>query len=343
MTTPIAETGKRAESVIQVKNLSVTFQIARNTVLRAVNNVSFDVARGEIFGIIGESGSGKSTVARVLVGLLKPTEGDVRRGGEDFTTLSRSDFARRRRGYQMVFQDPAGALNPRMTVLQSVREPLDIDGALPRAERERVAYDCLERVRLGPDFATRYPHELSGGQKQRVNIARVLTMQPDLVVCDEAVAALDVSTQAEIINLFVQLQRSLGLTYVFISHDLNVVAHVSHRIGVMYLGRLVEVGNADTILASPMHPYTAALVRSQPTPVPAALRPQRQPALTGEIPSPLAPPSGCHFRTRCPYATELCAAEQPPLREIEPGRFAACHFAGQLRPSQSSTCNHVNN
>lgn len=295
--------------------------------MKAVDGVSFDVVPGEVFGIIGESGSGKSTLGRAIVALRKPTSGTILHDGIDFNSLSKRELRTVRRGYQIVFQDPEGALDPRMTVLQSVREPLDIEGLGSAAEREAMARKCLEQVGLGPDFADRFPHELSGGQKQRVNIARVLTTKPKLIVCDEAVAALDVSIQAEVINLFAQLQLELGLTYVFISHDLNVVAHISHRIAVMYLGGIVEIGSVEEVVASPLHPYTRALLQSRPTPVPASMRERRKPALSGEIPSAIAPPSGCHFRTRCPQAVAKCEAEAPLWDNIEPGRWVACHFA----------------
>ncbi|MBR0784741.1 ABC transporter ATP-binding protein [Bradyrhizobium iriomotense] len=321
--------------LIAVEDLHVHFQLGRHDVLRAVNGVSFDVNAGEVFGIIGESGSGKSTVARVLVGLLNPTEGTVLHDGVVLAKLRSREFRSVRRGYQIVFQDPEGALNPRMTVLQSVREPLDIAGVGSSQDRNQAAMTCLEQVGLGSDFAGRYPHQLSGGQKQRVNIARVLTMQPKLVVCDEAVAALDVSIQAEIINLFSELKYRLGLTYVFISHDLNVVAHISDRVAVMYLGRLVEVSPVEQLLASPMHPYTQALLRSRPSPVPASLREKRQPALTGEIPNAISYPDGCAFQSRCPQATALCAAEVPVWRSAESGHWVACHFAGQNQKTQS--------
>lgn len=317
-------------ALVSVRDLRIHFAVGRRETLKALDNVSFDVMPGEIFGVIGESGSGKSTLGRAMVALGKPTSGTVLHDGLDFTTLSRRELRKARRAYQIVFQDPEGALDPRMTVLRSVREPLDIEGMRPASERDAIARKCLEQVGLGADFASRYPHELSGGQKQRVNIARVLTMEPKLVVCDEAVAALDVSIQAEVINLFSQLQRDLGLTYIFISHDLSVVAHISHRVAVMYLGSIVEMGPVDAVVASPRHPYTRALLQSRPTPVPASLRERRRPALTGEIPSAIAPPSGCHFHTRCPMAVARCEAEKPVWENIEPGRWVACHFARDL-------------
>lgn len=319
--------GADGKAIVSVRDLRVHFPVGQRETLKALDGVSFDVLPGEVFGVIGESGSGKSTLGRAIVALSKPTSGTIVHDGIDFNTLTRQELRKARRGYQIVFQDPEGALDPRMTVLRSVREPLDIQGTTSASSREAIARKCLEQVGLGPDFANRYPHELSGGQKQRVNIARVLTMQPKLIVCDEAVAALDVSIQAEVINLFSELQRELGLTYVFISHDLSVVAHISHRIAVMYLGSIVEMGPVEVIVASPLHPYTRALLQSRPTPVPASLRERRQPALSGEVPSAIAPPSGCHFRTRCPMAVARCEEQAPTWDNIEPDRWVACHFA----------------
>ena len=313
--------------VISVRNLRIHFPAGKRETLKAVDGVSLDVFPGQVFGIIGESGSGKSTLGRAMVALRKATSGTILHDGVDFSKLSRREIRSARREYQIIFQDPEGALDPRMTVLQSVREPLDIEGSISSSEREAVAIKCLDHVGLGPDFARRYPHELSGGQKQRVNIARVLTTRPKLIVCDEAVAALDVSIQADVINLFVRLQRELGLTYVFISHDLNVVAHVSNFVAVMYLGGIVEMGPLETVLTSPLHPYTRALLHSRPAPLPASMRARRKPALTGEIPSAIAPPSGCHFRTRCPHAVARCAAQRPLWENVDSERWVACHFA----------------
>ena len=326
--------------LVRVEDLRVYFPISRKDTLKAVDGISFEVFPNEVFGLIGESGSGKTTVGRTVVSLQQPTGGRVLLDGQDMRSLPASDLRRMRRDYQIVFQDPAGALNPRMTIRQSVTEPLRIEGKRARAEQDALALECLGLVGLRPEHAERYPHELSGGQKQRVNIARVLTMKPKLVVCDEAVAALDVSIQAEIINLFDKLQRELGLAYLFISHDLSVVAHVSHRIAVMYLGRLVEVGDVDGIISAPMHPYTRALLRSRPIPIPASMRARSRPALTGEIPSALSPPSGCRFRTRCAYARERCAREEPPLRELRAGQQVACHFAGEL-PEEADRINEL--
>ncbi|HYF16802.1 MAG TPA: oligopeptide/dipeptide ABC transporter ATP-binding protein [Ramlibacter sp.] len=311
--------------LLEVRDLQVRFGA-----LRAVDGVSFRVERGETFGVIGESGSGKSTLGRALVSLLRPTHGQVLHDGADPAALPSAAFRRHRRDWQIVFQDPHAALNPRMTILDSVREPLDIAGTDARDARNRRALEMLDRVGLSAAFADRYPHELSGGQKQRVNIARALTVRPRLLVCDEVVAALDVSIQADILNLLAQLQADFGLTYVFITHDLGVVSHVSDRIAVMYLGVFMELAPAEELRRRPRHPYTEALLSAEPEPLPAPLRRGGRILLEGEIPSPLAPPSGCRFRTRCRYAQELCAQQVPEYRELAPGHWAACHFADQL-------------
>ena len=317
--------------IVSVADLRIHFppQDRRETG-KAVDGVSFDVMPGETFGIIGESGSGKSTLGRAVVCLLKPTEGQVKLGGIDPYSLPSAELRRRRRAFQIIFQDPNAALNPRMSVLDSIREPLDIIGEGSRAERARIAQEMLERVGLRPEFGLRYPHELSGGQKQRINIARVLTVRPSVIVCDEVVAALDVSIRADILNLFAELQREFGLTYLFITHDLGVVSHVSSRIAVMYLGKFMELGPAEEIAERPLHPYTQALLSAEPIPLPSSMRATRRIILQGEIPSPTNPPSGCRFRTRCPFAQAVCASEMPEWREAAPGRFVACHFAGEV-------------
>jgi peptide/nickel transport system ATP-binding protein/oligopeptide transport system ATP-binding protein len=302
----------------------------RRETVKAVDGISFSVLPGETFGVIGESGSGKSTLGRAVVCLLKPTSGRVLHGETDPYTLGAAALRLRRRAFQIIFQDPNAALNPRMSILDSIREPLDIVGTGTRAARDAIAREMLERVGLGPDFATRYPHEISGGQKQRINIARVLTVRPRLIVCDEVVAALDVSIRADILNLFADLQREFGLTYLFITHDLGVVSHVSSRIAVMYLGRFMELGPAADLAERPLHPYTQALLSAEPIPLPSSMRRDRRIILQGEIPSPTNPPSGCRFRTRCPHAEALCASSEPVWREAAPGRFVACHFAGAV-------------
>ncbi len=318
-------------SIVEANDLRVHFSTSGGAeTVKAVDGVSFSVTRGETFGVIGESGSGKSTLGRAVVCLLKPTAGGIKLDATDPYALSGTAFRRNRRDFQIVFQDPNAALNPRMRIRDSVREPLDILGEGTRAERNARAVAVLDRVGLRAEFAERYPHELSGGQKQRVNIARVLTLRPKLVVCDEVVAALDVSIQADMLNLFADLQREFGLTYLFITHDLGVVSHISDRIAVMYLGKFMELGASDDIAERPLHPYTEALLSAEPTPLPSHLRTAERIVLQGEIPSPISPPSGCRFRTRCPFAQDLCASTEPEWRELEPGRFVACHFAGQV-------------
>jgi len=318
-------------SIVEANDLRVHFPTAGGAeTVKAVDGVSFAVTRGETFGVIGESGSGKSTLGRAVVCLLKPTAGGIKLDATDPYSLSGAAFRRNRRDFQIVFQDPNAALNPRMRIRDSVREPLDILGEGTRAERNARAVAVLDRVGLRAEFAERYPHELSGGQKQRVNIARVLTLRPKLVVCDEVVAALDVSIQADMLNLFADLQREFGLTYLFITHDLGVVSHISDRIAVMYLGKFMELGASGDIAERPLHPYTEALLSAEPTPLPSHLRTTERIVLQGEIPSPISPPSGCRFRTRCPFAQDLCASTEPEWRELEPGRFVACHFAGQV-------------
>jgi oligopeptide/dipeptide ABC transporter ATP-binding protein len=314
--------------ILTVENLEIAFPGRyRGQVIQAVDNVSFTVREGETFGIIGESGSGKTTVGRALVCLIRPTVGSIRHFGEDPFALPAKALRRHRRGYQIIFQDPNAALDPRMTILQSVREPLDVARVGTRRERQRKALEALDHVALGPEMAARYPHEISGGQKQRANIARALVLEPRLIVCDEVVAALDVSIQAEMLNLFADLQRDFHLTYVFITHDLRVVAHISDRVAVMYFGKIVELGPATALMNAPLHPYTKALLSAEPEPVPAHLRNRERIVLQGEVPSPLAPPTGCRFHTRCPLAQPLCSQRDPEWRELAPARFVACHFA----------------
>jgi len=314
--------------ILTVENLDITFKgRQRHQRVRAVDGVGFSVAKGETFGVIGESGSGKSTLGRCVVCLTRPSAGSVRHFGKDPFALSARDLRQHRRSFQIIFQDPNAALDPRMTILESVREPLDVAGFGSPGERRRRALAMLDRVTLAPELAQRYPHEISGGQKQRANIARALVLEPKLIVCDEVVAALDVSIQADMLNLFADLQREFDLTYLFISHDLRVVAHVSDRVAVMYFGKLVELGPAGAVMAAPLHPYTQALLSAEPEPVPARLRNKQRIILKGEIPSALAPPSGCRFHTRCPMARPDCAQREPEWRELAPGRFVACHFA----------------
>jgi len=321
-------------ALLAAEKLHVHFATKRRgESVKAVDGVDFAVRRGETFGVIGESGSGKSTLARALVCLTRPTSGRVLHRGQDPFAMRRHALRLHRRQFQIVFQDPNAALDPRMTIGQSVREPLDVAGQGSRAEREARVLALLDRVGLQVDTAHRYPLELSGGQKQRANIARALTTEPEVIVCDEVVSALDASIQADVLNLFADLQAQLGVTYVFITHDLGVVSHVSDRVAVMYLGGIMELGPAEAVCSRPLHPYTRALLAAEPVPLPASLRPPRAPPLLGEIPSPIHPPSGCRFRTRCPLATALCAEAVPPWREDGTGHGAACHYAGADAPA----------
>ena len=321
-----------ATPLLSVRDLHIRFATGDGQTVKAVDGISFDVMPGETFGVIGESGSGKTTLGRALVSLLPPSDGQILHDGIDPQTLGTRALRQHRRQYQIVFQDPHAALNPRQRVLDSVCEPLEIAGGLDRSERQRRALQALDRVGISRDYAQRYPHMLSGGQKQRINIARVLTLRPKVIVCDEVVAALDVSIRGDVLNLFADLQREFGLTYVFITHDLSVVAHVSDRIAVTYLGRLMELGPTEDIVARPLHPYTEALMSADPQPLPSAMRTQRRIVLEGEIPSPIDPPSGCRFRTRCPSAQPRCAAELPAWRELRPAHWVACHFASADGP-----------
>ncbi|WP_158970928.1 ABC transporter ATP-binding protein [Chachezhania sediminis] len=314
--------------VVSVRDLVVRFpSLDGSSEVRAVDGVSFDIRPGETFGVIGESGSGKSTVGRTLVGLLAPTSGTMAFGDRDRAAMTRAEWRTERRHYQMIFQDPNAALNPRMTILDSLTEPMRIAGGRSKADMQDTALAALEKVGLRRDMAQRYPHELSGGQKQRVNIARVLPLSPRLIVCDEVVAALDVSIRGEILNLFKELQDDLGVAYAFIAHDISVVAQISDRIAVTYLGQFVELGPTEGIIDDPLHPYTVALLSAEPQPLPTHLRHRRRMTLEGDIPSPANPPSGCRFHTRCPWATPDCASLEPEWRELKPDHRVACHHA----------------
>lgn len=320
-------------ALLEVQNLRVHFPIRRGgfrcarEYVRAVDGVSFRLAPGETLGLVGESGCGKTTLGRAVLRLVEPTEGRVLLEGEDLTRLDGAALRARRRKLQMIFQDPYSSLNPRMTVEDIVGEALDIHGlATDRTARRARVAELLRAVGLEPSHALRYPHEFSGGQRQRIGIARALAVEPKLIVCDEPVSALDVSVQAQIINLLQDLQQQRGIAYLFIAHDLALVEHISHRIMVMYLGRVVELAEAKTLLRAPKHPYTQALISAVPEVDPDTKR--QRIVLPGDVPSPIHPPSGCPFHPRCPLA-ELprCAEETPALREVAPGHWAACHFA----------------
>ncbi len=322
--------------LLQVENLVMHFPIYRGVFRRqvgavhAVDGVSFTVRRGETLGLVGESGCGKTTTGRAILQLYKPTSGSVLFEGVDLVKLKGEEMRRMRRKLQMIFQDPYASLNPRMTVGDIIGEPLLVHNVATAKEiRERVGY-LLDVVRLNASFANRYPHEFSGGQRQRIGIARALALQPSLVVCDEPISSLDVSIQAQVINLLEDLQKQFNLTYVFIAHDLSVVRHISDRVAVMYLGKVVELADRDAVYNLPLHPYTQALLSAVPIPDPVADARRKRTILEGDVPSPVNPPSGCHFRTRCPIAKPICAEKEPEFRALKPDHFVACHFAEQF-------------
>ncbi len=321
-----------SEKLLEVQHLQQYFPVSggifKTNYVQAVDDVSFYINKGETLGLVGESGCGKTTTGRTILRLYEPTDGKIIYNGEDVTHV---DFAPYRKKMQIVFQDPYASLDARMTVGDIVGEPIDIHNlASNRKERSDRILSLLERVGLNSEHANRYPHEFSGGQRQRIGIARALAVSPEFIVCDEPISALDVSIQAQVVNMFEDLQQELDLTYLFIAHDLAIVKHISNRIGVMYLGKLVELADSDSLYDHPIHPYTQSLLSAIPIPDPKMSRAKKRIVLEGDVPSPLNPPSGCRFRTRCPYATEQCAAEVPEFKEYETGHFAACHRIGEI-------------
>jgi oligopeptide transport system ATP-binding protein len=345
-TAPNPASGATADHpLLDVRGLVMHFPLTQGIILqrkvgavRAVDGISFQIRKGETLGLVGESGCGKSTTGRAILQLYRPTAGEVYFEGQDLTKLKGEAMRKMRRKVQMIFQDPYASLNPRMTVGSIIGEPLDIHGLAKGKEKQRRVQELLTVVGLNPYFANRYPHEFSGGQRQRIGIARALAVNPTFIVCDEPISALDVSIQAQIINLLEELQDEFGLTYLFIAHDLSVVRHISDRVAVMYLGKLAELADRRELYDNPLHPYTKALLSAVPIPDPVIERRRERIILTGDVPSPVNPPSGCRFHTRCPLADTICREVEPEFREVTPGHWAACHFAeASAVPAAGST------
>ncbi|WP_313801979.1 oligopeptide/dipeptide ABC transporter ATP-binding protein [Cytobacillus sp.] len=315
------------DALLEVKNLKKHFTLGKDRVLKAVDGVSFHIKKGETFGIVGESGCGKSTAGRTIIGLYDRTEGEVIFEGEDVHKMTGKERFAFQRKMQMIFQDPYASLNPRSTVREIISEPMEVHGLYPdKKERLERVYQLLEDVGLNRDHANRYPHEFSGGQRQRIGIARALSLDPECIIADEPISALDVSVQAQVVNLLKDLQKRKGLTFLFIAHDLSMVKHISDRIGVMYLGNLVEQTASANLYKNPLHPYTQALLSAIPIPDPDVEDRRERMILKGELPSPINPPSGCVFKTRCPLAMEACQTVKPEWQEVEKNHFVACHL-----------------
>lgn len=312
------------QPLITIRNLKVHFKLSGRRVVKAVDGMSLDINQGETLGLVGESGCGKTTFGRALLRLIEPTSGSVLFRGNDLAHLSLRKLRLQRRHFQMIFQDPYASLNPRMTVREIIAEPIDTFRLLKGAERDQRVRDLMETVGLSPRFSRRYPHEFSGGQQQRIGIARALAANPDFIVADEPISALDVSIQAQIMNLMERLKRERNLTYLFISHDLRAIRHTSDRVAVMYLGKLVELADAKVIYDDPLMPYTKALISAVPVPDPRIEATRKRIVLEGDVPSPINPPRGCRFHTRCPWMVPACKEVDPPLVEIKPNHFAAC-------------------
>ncbi|WHX42949.1 ATP-binding cassette domain-containing protein [Mesobacillus sp. AQ2] len=315
------------EVLLSVKDLKKHFTMGKNEVLKAVDGISFDIFKGETFGLVGESGCGKSTAGRTMIGLYDRTDGEVIFTGKNVHALSEKEKFKFHKQMQMIFQDPYASLNPRSTVKEIIAEPMEVHGLFPnKKERLERIYQLLEDVGLNRDHANRYPHEFSGGQRQRIGIARALALDPDFIIADEPISALDVSVQAQVVNLLKRLQAEKGLTYLFIAHDLSMVKQISNRIGVMYLGHIVELTVSSQLYNKPLHPYTQALLSAIPIPDPDIEDQRERIILEGELPSPMNPPSGCVFRTRCKHAMEICAQKKPVWQEIDKDHFVACHL-----------------
>ena len=321
------------DKLLQVESLTKYFYKPqglfgqKKQIVKSVDHVTFDIMRNETLGLVGESGCGKTTVGRTITRLYEPTDGKIIFDGKDISHLTKKELLPYRKKMQMIFQDPYASLNARMTVMDIIREALDLHSDLKtKEEKSKRVYELLYRVGLMREHANRYPHEFSGGQRQRIGIARALAVDPEFIVCDEPISALDVSIQAQVVNMLEDLQREFGLTYLFIAHDLSMVRHISDRIGVMYLGKLVEIGPSEEIYSHHLHPYTEALLSSVPVPDPEKARIKEQIVLQGDIPSPIDPPSGCRFRTRCPRACEQCAQAEPELKPVGNDHFVACHL-----------------
>lgn len=330
---PQPATPGNEQPLLDVKNLVMHFPLTQGIIfqrkvgaVQAVDGISLSVKKGETLGLVGESGCGKSTTGRAILQLYKPTSGEVYFNGRDLTKLDSGEMRKMRRHLQMVFQDPYASLNPRMTVGNIVSEPMQIHKLVPKGERTQRVQELLQTVGLNPYFANRYPHEFSGGQRQRVGIARALAANPDFIVCDEPVSALDVSIQAQVVNLLEDLQEQFGLTYLFIAHDLSVVRHISDRVAVMYLGKIVELADRNELYDDPLHPYTKALLSAVPIPDPVIEKRRERIILSGDVPSPINPPSGCHFHTRCPYVMEVCKKIDPIFADQGRSHFVACHL-----------------
>ena len=329
-------TDKGNGTLLRVENLVKYFPVLKGTFIRhktgdvhAVDGISFEIKQGETLGLVGESGCGKSTTGRTILQLYRPTSGNVYLAGENLVTMKGEELRRMRSKMQMIFQDPYASLNSRMTVGEIIAEPMLIHRTANRKEALAKTQDLLQLVGLEPGYLNRFPHEFSGGQRQRIGVARALSLQPSLIVCDEPISSLDVSIQAQVVNLLEDLQKQFNLSYLFIAHDLSMVQHISTRVAVMYLGVIVELADQTKLYSNPLHPYTQSLLSAVPIPDPVAEKIRRRHILVGEIPSPVDPPSGCRFRTRCSLAVEICTQVRPEFREITPGHSVACHMAGQ--------------